>query len=111
MSDIQLERTAEVYELATKNGQLKDLSVRTPQGELASSTPVGYLPGERSILIDSDVYLKAAETGLGIFELDSLSVAECKQFMPIVEWIEERHAPRETPDGGVVYTLARSRLA
>jgi chromosome partitioning protein len=62
-------------------------------------------------LIDSDVYLKAAETGLGIFELDSLSVAECKQFMPIIEWVEERRAPRETPDGGVVYELARSRLA
>ena len=62
-------------------------------------------------LIDSDVYLRAAETGLGIFELDTLSVAECKQFMPIVEWVEERDAPRQTPDGGVVYTLARSRLA
>jgi chromosome partitioning protein len=60
-------------------------------------------------LIDSDVYLKAAETGVGIFEMDSLSLAECKQFTPIVEWVEERHAGRATQDEGVVYELARSR--
>ncbi|TAK84251.1 MAG: ParA family protein [Betaproteobacteria bacterium] len=40
-------------------------------------------------LIDSDVYVKAAETGLGLFEMDlALSVAERKQFMPLAEWVE-----------------------
>jgi chromosome partitioning protein len=65
-------------------------------------------------LIDSDVYLKAAETGVGIFEMDlSLSVAERKQFMPIVEWIVgEPLAPREArTEGGVVYELVRTRSA
>jgi chromosome partitioning protein len=63
-------------------------------------------------LIDSDVYLRAAETGLGIFELDTLSLPECKQFMPIIEWVEGRQAPpREAPPDGVVYELARNRLA
>jgi chromosome partitioning protein len=39
-------------------------------------------------LIDSDVYMKAAEGGAGIFELDpALALAERKQFMPIVEWL------------------------
>jgi chromosome partitioning protein len=71
-------------------------------------------------LIDSDLYLKAAETGLGIFEIDpALSVAERKQFMPIAEWVDRRHAaPAAAANSegvasgeGVVYELARSRLA
>lgn len=59
-------------------------------------------------LIDSDVYLKAAETGTGIFEMDALSSAECRQFMPICDWVEGRQAPRETRTEGVVYELART---
>lgn len=40
-------------------------------------------------LADSDAYLKAAETGLGIFEMEfSQSFAEREQFMPIAEWAE-----------------------
>jgi chromosome partitioning protein len=63
-------------------------------------------------LIDSDTYLRAAETGLGIFELDeNLSVSERKQFMPIVEWVEDRQSPEVTSGDGVVYSLARSRSA
>ncbi len=65
-------------------------------------------------LLDSDVYLKGAETGTGIFEMDpSVSVAERRQFMPIAEWIEGQHAPRDVraqrSDGTdqVVYALAR----
>jgi chromosome partitioning protein len=39
-------------------------------------------------LLDSDVYLKAAEAGLSIFEYEpAQTVAERKQFMPIVEWV------------------------
>lgn len=63
-------------------------------------------------LIDSDVYFKSAETGMGIFEMDeSLSVSERKQFAPIVEWVEDRQAPRVVANDGVVYALARSRSA
>jgi len=39
-------------------------------------------------LVDSDVYLKAAESGTGIFEMNpGIAQAECKQFIPIVEWV------------------------
>lgn len=63
-------------------------------------------------LIDSDTYLRAAESGVGIFEMDeSLSVSERKQFAPILEWVENRQAPRLTTTDGVVYELARSRSA
>jgi len=39
-------------------------------------------------LLDSDAFVKAAEAGLGIFEMeDGASVAERKQFAPIAEWV------------------------
>jgi hypothetical protein len=69
-----------------------------------SSMPV-YQPLERFLsslsltfltrLGDSDVYVKAAEAGMGIFELDaSLSAAERQAFMPIVEWVDGEQKPR-----------------
>lgn len=62
-------------------------------------------------LIDSDAYVKTAETGVGIFEMDeSLSVSERKQFTPIIEWVEDRQPHGVTSDG-VVYELVRSRSA
>ena len=68
-------------------------------------------------LLDSDVFLRTAESGLGIFELDeNLAVSERKQFLPIVQWVEDRplaqvaHGAAPTHDG-VVYSLARSRSA
>jgi chromosome partitioning protein len=49
-------------------------------------------------LLDSDVYLNAAEAGLSIFEYEpAQSLAERKQFMPIVEWVSGAYArPEET---------------
>jgi chromosome partitioning protein len=40
-------------------------------------------------LIDSDVYMKAAESGAGIFEMNAVASAECRQFMPIAEWVAQ----------------------
>src|SRR5262245_24957029 len=52
-------------------------------------------------LSDSDVFLQAAETGSGIFEMDfAVSVAERQQFQPIIEWVDSVAAPQpavETP--------------
>ena len=63
-------------------------------------------------LIDSDVFLRAAESGVGIFEMDeNLSLSERKQFMPIVEWVEDRRSPPLPASDGMVYPLARSRSA
>src|SRR4029077_9430468 len=55
-------------------------------------------------LIDSDVFLRAAESGLGIFELDeNLSVSELRQFLPIVEWVEDRRTPALPAGDAAVY--------
>jgi chromosome partitioning protein len=59
-------------------------------------------------LIDSDVYFRAAESGVGIFEMDeNLSVSERKQFTPIAHWVEDRQAPVRSE--GMVFDLARAR--
>jgi chromosome partitioning protein len=47
-----------------------------------------------SRLSDSDTFLKAAETGVGVFEMDfSQSVSEREQFLPVAEWVERGHQP------------------
>ncbi len=46
---------------------------------------------------DSDIYRGAAETGVGIFEMEpAASEAERKQFRSVAEWVEREHphAPR-----------------
>jgi len=63
-------------------------------------------------LIDSDVYLRAAESGLGIFELDeNLSLSERKQFTPILEWVEDWRSPARPSTDAAVVPLPRSRSA
>ena len=43
-------------------------------------------------LLDSDVYLKAAEAGQSIFEYDAnQTAAERRQFTPLVEWVSGDH--------------------
>lgn len=114
--------------LATRGVRESYSRVGVVANKVRRSMPV-YQPLERFLsslnlkllarLIDSDLYLKAAETGLGIFEIDTaLSVTERKQFMPIVEWVERRQAapvavaaPAAANTEGVVYELARSRSA
>jgi chromosome partitioning protein len=59
-------------------------------------------------LIDSDVYMKTAESGAGIFEMNAVASAECKQFLPIAEWVAEEPRLAET---SVVCDLARTRAA
>ena len=63
-------------------------------------------------LVDSDTWLRAAESGMGIFEMDeNLSISERKQFAPIIEWVEHRQAAPAHSQDGVVYELARTRSA
>jgi len=64
-------------------------------------------------LIDSDVFLRAAESGAGIFELNpGVAAAERSQFMPIVEWLTDHPRLAEAaPEAARVCDLARSRAA
>lgn len=49
-------------------------------------------------LLDSDAFVRAAETGVGIFEMDpGYSSAECRQFAPIAEWLSGKAPRAEAP--------------
>jgi chromosome partitioning protein len=59
-------------------------------------------------LSDSEVFLAAAESGLGIFEMDhALSAAERGQFQPIAEWVDRQPAAAARPAS---FAIRRSSL-
>jgi chromosome partitioning protein len=93
----------------------RSIQVAVVANRVRSSMPV-YQPLERFLnslglpfltrISDSDVYVKAAEAAIGIFEMPPLAAAtECAEFMPIVEWI----CKRETSVDGKVVDLAHRR--
>jgi len=99
-------------------GRIRTRNIRLAvvANRVRSSMPV-YEPLERFLgslglpfltrIRDSDAYVTAAETGIGIFEMDvSAAAAERGEFMPIVEWVGGQ---RETSAGGKVIELARAR--
>lgn len=62
-------------------------------------------------LPDSDVFLAAAEAGLGIFEMDfSLSAAERGQFQPIAEWVDWQPALAPARPASLAAAATRSGL-
>src|SRR5256886_15961383 len=82
-----------------------------------SSMPV-YQPLERFLnslglpfltrISDSDAYVKAAEAGIGIFEMDpSAAAAEGAQFMPIIELVGSQRDPAASGDGKVIDLASR----
>jgi chromosome partitioning protein len=49
-------------------------------------------------IFDSEVYVEAAERGLGIFDMDvTESDAQRREFMPIIRWLQEKPAGEKTP--------------
>jgi dipeptidyl aminopeptidase/acylaminoacyl peptidase len=83
------------YELDLATGKLKDLTLR-PEGGTAACGIVGYLRGERAVLMQSDLkdgmqrlYLKDLKSGavrepipaLGRFELDGASPNDTREYL------------------------------
>jgi chromosome partitioning protein len=98
-SSIDIHATAHFIKDVLLTGLVRTRSIRI--GVIANrvrrSMPV-YQPLERFLkalnlnligrLLDSDAFVRAAETGAGIFEMDpGLADAECRQFAPIIEWV------------------------
>src|SRR3989442_121347 len=40
-----------------------------------------------------------------------VSVAECKQFMPIIDWVDGQQVPRDDRPAGTLFELGRTRTA
>jgi chromosome partitioning protein len=101
-----------VGRIRTRNIQLAVVANR-----VRSSMPV-YQPLERFLnslglpfltrIRDSDVYVRAAESGIGIFEMaPSAAAAECAEFMPIVEWVGRQRDSAAAGDGKVIDLASR----
>jgi chromosome partitioning protein len=59
-------------------------------------------------LLDSDMYLKAAESGVGLFEMDAGQTAvERRQFQPIVDWVRGAVDARGVQGAGTEVQLIR----
>jgi len=118
-SAMDIHATANFIKDLLLGGRIRTRNIRLAvvANRVRSSMPV-YQPLERFLgslglpfltrISDSDVYLKAAETGNGIFEMEqSTGAAERAEFMPIVEWVGE---PRNALAGGKIIALQRPRL-
>lgn len=119
-SAIDIHATANFVRDLLLSGRLRARKVRlgVVANRVRRSTPV-YQPLERFLsslglpflarLSDSETFLKAAETGVGIFEMDAAASApEREQFMPIVEWVDPEHDARSNTN---VFELLRPAQA
>jgi hypothetical protein len=60
-------------------------------------------------VLDSELYIEAGDTGYGIFEMDAARTeAQRREFMPIVEWVDEAARARVRKPDNVVQ-LVHSR--
>jgi chromosome partitioning protein len=104
-SSIDIHATANFIRDLLLSGRIRARNIRLAvvANKVRKSMPV-YEPLERFLgslnlpmlarLSDSDAFLKAAEAGLGVYELDfSQSFAEREQFLPVAEWVERGREP------------------
>ena len=83
--------------------RMRNIKLAVVANRVRSSMPV-YEPLERFVsslslpfltrISDSDVFLKAVESGLGVFEMDpALAAKERRELMPIIEWLDGHMSP------------------
>ena len=105
-SSIDIHATANFVRDLLVMGRLRSRNIRLAvvANRVRRSTPV-YQPLERFLgslglpfltrLADSEVFVQAAESGVGIFEMDPNACAvEREQFMPIIEWADPDYRSR-----------------
>jgi chromosome partitioning protein len=120
-SAIDIHATANFVRDLLLAGRVRARNIRLAvvANRVRSAMPV-YQPLERFLnslnlpfltrISDSDAYVKAAETGIGIFEMaPTEAAAERSEFMPIVEWVK-RQPDSGTPEDRNVFDLARKRV-
>lgn len=112
-SAIDIHATANFVKDLLLAGRIRTRNIRLAvvANRVRSSSPV-YQPLERFLkslglpfltrVSDSDAYVKAAEAGIGIFEMDASATAERLEFMPIVEWVIRRRGSEISTEGTVI---------
>jgi len=99
-SAIDIHATANFVRDLLLRGNIRSRNIRIAvvANRVRKTTPV-YQPLERFLsslgltivtrLSDSEAFVRAAETGVGIFEMDaSLCITEREQFQPLIEWVD-----------------------
>ena len=117
-SSIDIHATANFIRDLLLTGKIRTHNIRlgVVANRVRKSTPV-YQPLERFLnslnlpllarLGDSDVFVNAAESGLGLFEMDfAVSATERQQFLPIAEWVDRVPV---TPADRILIAAAASR--
>jgi chromosome partitioning protein len=105
-SAIDIHATANFVRDLLLRGNIRSRNIRLAvvANRVRKASPV-YQPLERFLtslgltivtrLSDSEAFIKAAETGVGIFEMDASScIAEREQFQPLIEWVDVQHKVR-----------------
>jgi chromosome partitioning protein len=118
-SSIDIHATAHFIKdvLLTGLPRTRKIRIGVIANRVRRSMPV-YQPLERFLralnldligrLLDADAFVRAAETGTGIFEMDpGRADPECRQFTPIVEWITGERTQRDATPANVVQFNAR----
>jgi chromosome partitioning protein len=108
-SSIDVHATANFIKDLLLTGIVRACNIRIAvvANRVRRSMPV-YAPLERFLhalnlnlvgrLLDSDAFVKAAETGVGIFEMEAgFAAAECKQFAPVADWVLGKSARADPP--------------
>lgn len=101
--------------------RMRNIRVAVVANRVRSSMPV-YEPLERFLkslslpfltrIRDSDTYIRAAEQGLGVFEMDpSETQAEREEFLPIVRWLDGHITAAPVASHANVVDLAARRAA
>jgi chromosome partitioning protein len=121
-SAIDIHATANFIRDLLLTGKIRANNIRLAvvANRVRKSNPV-YQPLERFLnslnlpllarLSDSEVYLSAAEMGVGIFEMDfAASASERQQFQPIVEWVDRLPVAPGARNVAAAGTASRSGL-
>ena len=99
--------------------RFRNIRVAVLANRVRSSRPV-YEPLEKFVaslgiafltrVSDSDVYLEAAETGVGVFEMPAeKAAAEQREFQPILNWlVGDPQAPAQPASNVIPLNVARA---
>lgn len=113
-SSIDVHATANFIKELLLVGHVRFRSIRVAviANRVRNNKPV-YAPLERFVaslgitflgrVTDSDVYVDAAEAGIGVFEMPAdVAGAEQREFLPIVRWVQNEQTAEESSSSNVV---------
>ena len=120
-SSIDVHATADFLKNLLLLGRVRarNIKIAVVANRVRSSMPV-YEPLERFLrslslpfltrISDSDTYIRAAEQGMGVFEMDAFATtAEREEFLPVVRWLDSHMAPSAIMTDRRVVDLAAAR--